>query len=182
LRVAVSVRGQPWKNFHFFGMSAYGRKPASCVCTRWQRGNVRVSAVHERTSIKDDTQMGSNKSFGLVFAAVFALISLFPLVHGGSIRMWPLPIALAFLAVALAMPSILSPLNRLWFKFGMLLHHVVNPLILGFIFFVIITPMGVATRLFGGKLLTLGNDKAAASYWHRRTPPGPEPESLRNQF
>jgi len=57
--------------------------------------------------------MGSNKSFGLVFAAVFALISLFPLIHGGSIRMWALPVALAFLAVALVVPSVLSPLNRL---------------------------------------------------------------------
>jgi hypothetical protein len=126
--------------------------------------------------------MGSNRSFGLVFAAVFALIGLFPLVHGGNVRWWALAISLVFLAVALTVPLVLSPLNRLWFKFGMLLHHVVNPVILGFIFFVIITPMGVLTRLFGGKLLTLGYDKTAPSYWHRRTPPGPEPESVRNQF
>jgi hypothetical protein len=126
--------------------------------------------------------MGSNRSFGLVFAAVFALIGLFPLVHGGNVRWWALAISLVFLAVALTVPFVLSPLNRLWFKFGMLLHHVVNPVILGFIFFVIITPMGVLTRLFGGKLLTLGYDKTVPSYWHRRTPPGPEPESVRNQF
>jgi hypothetical protein len=126
--------------------------------------------------------MGSNRSFGLVFAAVFALIGLFPLVHGGNVRWWALAISLVFLAVALTVPFVLSPLNRLWFKFGMLLHHVVNPVILGFIFFVIITPMGVLTRLFGGKLLTLGYDKTVPSYWYRRTPPGPEPESVRNQF
>ncbi len=141
-----------------------------------------MSAVHERTSVKDDTQMGSNRSFGLVFAAVFALIGLVPPLHGGHIRWWSVAISLAFLAVAFVVPAVLSPLNRLWFKFGMLLHHVVNPVILGFIFFAIITPMGVITRLLGGKLLTLGFDKAASSYWHRRTPPGPDPESVRNQF
>jgi hypothetical protein len=126
--------------------------------------------------------MGSNRSFGLVFAVVFALIGLFPIMHGGNVRWWAVGISLAFFAVTLTVPFVLTPLNRLWFKFGMLLHHIVNPVILGFIFFVIITPMGVATRLFGGKLLTLGYDKAAPSYWHRRTPPGPEPESVRNQF
>jgi hypothetical protein len=141
-----------------------------------------VSAGHERTSVKDDTKIGSNRSFGLVFAAVFALIGLIPPLHGGHIRWWSVAISLVFLAVALLIPAVLAPLNRLWFKFGLLLHHVVNPVILGIIFFVIITPLGVAIRLFGGKLLTLGNDKAAPSYWNRRSPPGPEPESVRNQF
>lgn len=79
-------------------------------------------------------------------------------------------------------PSILAPLNKIWFRFGLLLHHIVNPVILGIIFFVIITPLGFITKLFGGKLLTLGYDKAAPSYWHRRNPPGPPVESVRNQF
>ncbi|MCU0790898.1 MAG: SxtJ family membrane protein [Nitratireductor sp.] len=141
-----------------------------------------MSVSLERTSVKDDTKMGSNRSFGLVFAAVFAIIGLFPLLHGGSIRLWSLAISLAFLAVAYLIPQVLTPLNRLWFRFGMLLHHIVNPIILGFIFFVIITPLGVITRLAGGKLLSLGYDKKAESYWVRRDPPGPDPQSVRNQF
>jgi hypothetical protein len=142
----------------------------------------RMSVSLERTSMKDDTKMGTNRSFGLVFAAVFAIIGLFPLLHGGMVRLWSLGIALAFLIVALALPQLLTPLNRLWFRFGLLLHHIVNPVILGFIFFVIMTPLGVITRLAGGKLLSLGHDSKAKSYWVRRDPPGPDPQSIRNQF
>ncbi len=141
-----------------------------------------MSTSHERTSAKDDTKMGSNRSFGLVFAVVFTLVGLFPLVHGGPIRPWSLAVAAAFLAVALLFPAILSPLNKIWFRFGLLLHHIVNPVILGLIFFVIITPLGLVTKLFGGKLLSLGYDKSVPSYWNRRDPPGPPPESVRNQF
>lgn len=126
--------------------------------------------------------MGSNRSFGLVFAVVFALIGLIPPLHGGSIRPWALYVSVAFLVVALLFPQALTPLNRLWFKFGLLLHHIINPVILGIIFFVIITPLGVITRLAGGKLLSLGYDKKAESYWVRRDPPGPDPQSIRNQF
>ena len=136
----------------------------------------------ERANLKDDTKIGSERSFGLVFAAVFAVVALFPLVHGGHVRLWALVVAAIFLVLALAFPAALAPLNRIWFKFGLLLHRFVNPIILGFIFFVIITPLGVVTRWAGGKLLTLGYDSSATSYWERRVPPGPDSESVRNQF
>ena len=118
----------------------------------------------------------------MVFAGVFAVIGLFRLIYGGAIRPWALIIALAFLVVALAAPRLLGPLNRIWFRFGLLLHRVINPLILGLIFFLIFTPLGAITRWAGGKLLTLGYDSSAKSYWERRNPPGPDPESIRNQF
>lgn len=139
-------------------------------------------ASHERLTAEDEVRSGSDRSFGIVFAVVFALIALFPLLHGGSIRLWALAIAAVFAALAFLWPKLLAPLNRLWFRFGLLLHKIVNPVVLGLMFFVIITPVAWITRLFGGKLLSLGYDKEAPSYWQRRTPPGPEPETIRNQF
>ncbi len=139
-------------------------------------------ATHERLSADETVPMGSNRSFGIVFTVVFALIGLVPLVHGGSIRLWALGLSVVFAALALVWPSLLTPLNRIWFRFGLLLHKIINPLVLGLMFFVIITPLALAIRLFGGKLLSLGYDKSLPSYWHRRSPPGPEPDSIRNQF
>ena len=139
-------------------------------------------ASHERLSAEDDVRVGSNKSFGITFAVVFALIGLFPLLHGGNIRFWALGCSAVFACLALVWPAVLAPLNRIWFRFGMLLHKIVNPVILGLMFFIIITPLAAVIRLFGGKLLSLGYDKSQSSYWNRRSPPGPEPESIRNQF
>jgi hypothetical protein len=139
-------------------------------------------ASHERLSADEDVRSGSDRSFGIVFAVVFSLIALFPLLHGGHIRLWALPISAIFAGLALLWPSLLAPLNRLWFRFGLLLHKVVNPVILGLMFFAVLTPVAAITRLFGGKLLSLGYDKSLPSYWHRRSPPGPEPDTIRNQF
>ena len=113
---------------------------------------------------------------------VFSLIALFPLLHGGSIRLWALLISASFAALALLWPSLLAPLNRVWFRFSLLLHKVVNPIILGLMFFAVLTPIAAITRLLSGKLLSLGYDTSLPSYWQRRSPPGPEPDSIRNQF
>jgi hypothetical protein len=139
-------------------------------------------ASHERLSAEEEVRSGSDRSFGIVFAVVFTLIALFPLLHGASIRLWALAIAAVFAGLGFLWPALLAPLNRLWFRFGLLLHKIVNPLVLGLMFFVIITPVAAITRLFGGKLLSLGYDKSLPSYWQRRSPPGPEPETIRNQF
>lgn len=139
-------------------------------------------ASHERLSEEEEVRSGSDRSFGIVFAVVFTLIALFPLLHGGSIRLWPLPIAAVFAVLAFLWPSLLAPLNRLWFRFGLLLHKIVNPVVLGVMFFIVITPVAAVTRLFGGKLLSLGYDKSLPSYWERRSPPGPDPDTVRNQF
>lgn len=139
-------------------------------------------ASHERLTAEEDVRVGSNRSFGITFAVVFALIGLFPLVHGGDIRLWALACSAIFAGIAFIWPAVLAPLNRLWFRFGMLLHKIVNPLVLGLMFFVIITPLALFIRLFGGKLMALDFDKSQSSYWIRRSPPGPEAESIRNQF
>ena len=126
--------------------------------------------------------VGSERSFGIVFACVFALIGLVPLLLGHGFRIWALVIAAAFLAAAYLAPRLLTPLNRLWFKFGLLLHHIVNPIVMALIFFGAVLPTAIMVRLFGKDLLRLKRDASAKSYWIERTPPGPEPESMTRQF
>jgi hypothetical protein len=137
---------------------------------------------HESFYRDESIQGASNRSFGIVFAVVFTLIGLFPLISNNGVRLWSLAIAAGFLIVALALPTVLAPLNRLWLRVGLLLHRIVNPIVLGIMFFLVITPMGMMMRLFGKDLLKLRYDPNAASYWVGRTPPGPAPKSLNHQF
>ena len=137
---------------------------------------------HESFERREEIQGSSNRSFGIVFAVVFAVIGLLPLVSGRGVRPWALVVGAAFLLIALVLPSILAPLNRLWLRFGLLLHRIVSPLVLGIMFFVVITPMGLLMRALGKDLLRLKFDKGSSSYWIERTPPGPPPESLKDQF
>lgn len=127
-------------------------------------------------------EMGSDRSFGLVFAAVFAIVALLPLKDGGEPRLWAGAIAAAFLVAAFVFPKALKPLNKLWFLIGMALHHVVTPLVMGLLFFVTVTPIALVMRVMGKDPLRLNRDGKAASYWINRTPPGPAPDSMRRQF
>jgi len=138
--------------------------------------------MHEDLSRPDGVKHGSDRQFGLVFAAFFAVIGLLPLVAGHAPRWWAFAPALAFAAVALIRPGILRPLNVLWFRFGLLLHKVVSPIVLGLIFYVAVTPVGLTMRAFGKDPLKLKFDRTAPSYWIDRTPPGPDPETMKNQF
>ncbi len=139
-------------------------------------------AFHEDFTRKDEIKSGSNRAFGVVFAVVFAIIGLFPLLGDGAVRVWAVAISLVFLALALAAPRLLKPLNRLWFRFGMLLNMIVTPLVMALLFFVTVTPIALAMRLVGKDPLRLRFDPAAESYWIRRQPPGPDPETMRHQF
>jgi predicted membrane metal-binding protein len=138
--------------------------------------------AHESYARDEALQGPSNRSFGLLFAGVFALIGLVPLLFGGVARLWAIVLAAAFLIVTLAFPRVLTPLNRLWMRFGLLLHRIVSPIVLGIMFFGVITPMGVLMRLFGKDPLRLRLDKGAGTYWIERTPPGPAPETFKDQF
>ena len=131
---------------------------------------------------QDEVKMGSERSFGLVFAGFFALVGFWPLFGGEAPRNWALGLGVLFLLLAFAAPKLLTPLNKVWFKFGLLLHHIVNPLIMALMFFVVITPIGLLMRLSGKDPLRLRFDREAKSYWIPRDPPGPAPESLKNQF
>jgi len=138
--------------------------------------------THEDFSRKAEVPVGSERSFGLVFAAVLTLVGVAPLAHGGEPRLWALGAALAFLVAALTLPRALKPLNLLWFRFGMVLHHIVTPVVMGLLFFVTVTPVGLLMRLTGKDPLRRKRDPGATSYWIHRLPPGPAPETMRNQF
>lgn len=127
-------------------------------------------------------EVGSTRSFGVVFFLVFALIGLYPLLGGGSVRLWSLAISGVFLFFAFFFSEVLQPLNRLWFRFGMLLAKIVNPIVMFIIYAVTIVPFGLGARLFGKDLLRLKFAPKQASYWVERKPPGPKPETLKNQF
>ena len=139
--------------------------------------------MHEHTPRHtSQIQSSSDRSFGFVFAAVFLIIALYPLLHASGIRIWAVVISGLFLLLAALVPQILAPANRLWTKFGMLLHHIVSPVALGVLFFLVVTPTGLLMRLFGKDPLRLRFDPAADSYWIKRDPPGPAADSLNNQF
>ena len=130
----------------------------------------------------DDGEGSSDRSFGFVFAAVFALIGLYNVWHHGRAWPWLALIAAGFLAVALIRPALLARLNRLWMKFGLLLAMIINPIVLGILFFLVFTPMALVARLVGKDFLKLRSQPEAKSYWVVRDPPGPEPVSMKDQF
>ncbi len=142
----------------------------------------RAAQTHETFSRGEVVEGPTNRSFGLVFAVVFTIIALYPLIRGREIRAWALIVAGIFALLAFFLPALLAPLNRVWFQFGLLLHRIVSPLVLGMMFYVAITPMSLLMRLFGKRPLELDFDPAAQSYWIIRDPPGPAPESMKNQF
>ena len=124
----------------------------------------------------------SNRSFGLVFAAFFTLLAVLGWWHHtGS---WPIWLGLAVLALVLALadPRLLTPFNRIWTKFGLLLHRIVSPIFLALLFYGCIAPVGFLMRLRGKDPLRLKYEPAADSYWIVRTPPGPASDSFKNQF
>lgn len=141
-----------------------------------------TSQLHEDYSRDDHVKAGSDRGFGFVFAGFFALIGALSWWRGHAGWHWTLPLAALFLLVALVYPRILNPLNRLWLKFGLLLYKVVNPIVLGLLFFLTIAPIGLVMRALGKDFLRLKLDGGARSYWIDRTPPGPPPQSMRNQF
>ena len=129
-----------------------------------------------------DIELGSNRSFGFVFAVVFGLIGLYPLINDAAPRWWALGCAGVMLLITLVKPNLLAPLNRLWFKFGMLLAKIINPIVMFLIYVTTMVPIGLLLRLSGKDLLSLKLDSDENSYWIERAPPGPEPDSLTEQF
>ena len=126
----------------------------------------------------DDIKISSNRSFGIVFFFVFLLIALHPLTYNGEVRAWSVIISLFFLVFGLFNSKILTPLNKFWFKFGIFLGKIISPLIMGIIFFLVVTPTGLIMRLLGKDVLNLKYNKNK-SYWIEKN----EPKSkMKNQF
>ena len=141
-----------------------------------------TGTFHEDFGRGDRGRGSSDRAFGVVFAVVFTIVALWPLLDGRGPRWWALVAAAAFGLVAAVRPGLLAPLNRLWTRLGLLLHRVVNPIVMGLMFFAVITPFGIVRRLVKGDTLGLRPDPDAASYWVRRDPPGPGPETIERQF
>ena len=138
--------------------------------------------MHENFHKRDEVKVGSERSFGITFAAVFFIIGSFPLISGDAPGVWALCIGIIFLIAAFAFPTALRPLNIVWFRFGMLLHKIVSPLVMGLLFFITLAPIGLIMRLRGKDLLNLRFDPDAPSYWIERDAGELEPETMRRQF
>ena len=126
----------------------------------------------------DDIKVGSNRSFGIVFFVVFLLVSLYPLINGENVRFWSLAISFIFLVLGILNSNLLSPLNKIWFKFGILLGRIISPIVMCIIFFLVVTPIAFIMRLLGKDLLNLKYSDNQ-SYWIEKTNPK---SKMKNQF
>ena len=126
----------------------------------------------------NDIKIGSNRSFGIVFFIVFLLIAIYPLLSGESVRLWSLAIATIFLILGIINSSLLSPLNKIWFKFGLLLGRLISPLVMSLIFFLVVTPIALLMKLLKKDLLNLKFNKDK-TYWIVKS--GPK-SKMKNQF
>jgi len=126
----------------------------------------------------DDVKISSNRSFGLVFFIVFLLIAFYPLINQGEIRIWSALISLLFLILGIINSKILTPLNKVWFKFGIFLGKLISPVVMGIIFFLVVTPIAFLMRMLKKDLLNLKFNKNS-SYWIEKTDPK---STMKNQF
>ena len=140
------------------------------------------NSFHEDFDHSEEIRVGSPRAFGFVFAVISAIVALWPLLNGAPVRLSAAGIAFVFATVAIIKPSLLQPLNRLWFGFGMLLHKIVNPLVMGLLFFITVTPIALIFRLIGKDPLNRKLDPNCESYWIERSPDEISPDSMRNQF
>ncbi len=127
---------------------------------------------------KNKIKIPSNKSFGLVFFTFFLIISLFPLFKDGNIRIWAIILAIIFLILGLLNSSILNPLNKIWFKLGILLGSVVSPIVMGIVFFAVVTPTSLLMKILGKNLLSLKKNNKE-SYWIEKST---IKSKMKNQF
>ena len=126
----------------------------------------------------DDVKISSNRSFGIVFFVVFLFIALYPLSYSGQVIKWSLVISLIFLLLGLINSKILTPLNKIWFKFGIFLGNIISPIIMAIVFFLVVTPVGLIMRVLGKDPLNL-KFNAKKSYWIEKN--GPK-SKMKNQF
>ena len=131
---------------------------------------------------RNEVKASSDRSFGFLFAAVFAIIAFWPVMSGNAPRFWALAPAMALLAIAVVRPRILHPLNRVWFKFGLLLHHVVTPIVMGLIFVLGVLPTALIMRVRRKDPLRIEPRRRGETNWAVRTPPGPSPDSMKHLF
>ena len=145
-------------------------------------GNDKNTSIHENIYRENEIKHNSERAFGVLFALIFMLVGLYPVFSGGEVTWWPLILAVFFIGATLAFPRLLMPLNLVWIKIGLLLHKVMSPIVMGFIFFVVLTPLGKLMRIFNQTPLRLEFENNLKTYWIARQPPGSKPENMRRQF
>jgi hypothetical protein len=138
--------------------------------------------AHEDLSREQQIEGSSDRSFGLVFAAMFVIVACWPLLRLQPPRWWALGAASVLVIISFWKPAFLAYFNRLWTRLGLLLGRIVSPVALGILFYAVLAPIGAIVRLTGKDPLRLKLDPGAASYWIERSPPGPPPDSMTNQF
>jgi|TARA_B100000315_G_scaffold40600_1_gene35441 hypothetical protein len=129
--------------------------------------------------MREDIKISSNRSFGIVFFIFFLIVSIYPLIKGGEIRIWSLFIALIFLILGIINSKLLTPLNKIWFRFGILLGNFVSPIIMGIVFFIVVTPVSLILRLLGKDVLSLKKNNKKRTYWIDKSDPK---SKMKNQF
>jgi len=137
---------------------------------------------HEPLQRREPTSPPSERSFAVVFTAFFSLVALWPLVKGRPWRPWALVVAAIFLSVGMVRPSLLRLPNLLWFRLAELLHRIVSPIVMGVLYYCVMTPCALIVRWTGRDPLHLRRDSSASTYWIDRVPPGPDPKSMAEQF
>jgi Saxitoxin biosynthesis operon protein SxtJ len=139
-------------------------------------------STHENFSPDEAVSIGSDRSFGLVMAAGFAVLASFSVWREGRAWLALATVGTLVLVTALLIPAALNPLNRAWLKLGLLLHKIVNPVVMGLVFYGAVLPTGLVMRAMGRDLLRLKPQPKAESYWIVRTPPRPAPKTMKDQF
>ena len=124
-------------------------------------------------------KISSNRNFGLVFFVVLLIIALWPLKYESDIRLWVIILSLVFLVLGVLNSRFLSPLNKLWFKFGILLGSIVSPIVMGAVFFIVVTPVGLIMRCLGKDLLRINKNKTISTYWINRDK---QKKTMKKQF
>lgn len=130
----------------------------------------------------ESQRKAANRAFGFLCAAVFLVIAFFPVFSGNRMQIWALLMAGLFMAGALVRPAWLDPLNRMWTRLGAILNRVATPIVLGFVYYGVITPTGLVRRLAGKDNLHLSADSSVASYWIQRRPAGPGTTDFTKQY
>tara|TARA_B100000700_G_scaffold126809_1_gene141936 strand:+ start:755 stop:1141 length:387 start_codon:yes stop_codon:yes gene_type:complete len=128
--------------------------------------------------MQQNIKLPSNRNFGIVFAIVFLIISLWPLLNQNEIRFWSLIVSIIFLTLGLINSKLLLPLNKIWFKFGIFLGNFIAPIVMGIIYFFVVTPTGLLMKMLGKDLLNLKKSNKD-SYWIKKDNSN---NSLKNQF
>jgi hypothetical protein len=145
-------------------------------------GSKDSGTLADLTAHASGPERGSDRTFGIVFTILFLIIGCWPLLKDGPVRVWALGVAGIFLALAIAVPKALAPLNRLWMAFGLLLGRIISPIMLFLVYLVAVVPTGLIMRAMGKDPLHRRLDRAAKSYWVHRVPPGKPDATMTRQF